>query len=261
MNEREENREATVKLVAGIVAHLRGWKAVLPPQPEDEWTRDWVDLVRADGATIRVKVGGFRLAGRVSFYGIFPNYRDGSGYTPDREERVLITCSATRDPAAIAKDVQRRVLPKYLKAFKRALAYVRETDRRSDEGDGIAHRIADIFGGEVEGSASAHHRPIHIRNAPGAVCRLSVQPSYSYRPDGEEHPASVSFEVHHLDPERAARVLAIIAEADAPKSEAVRVVYEDEGSVFVRIDSGYSDRTDAAAPAVALVKRVGEDRK
>lgn len=202
-------------LAQKLAQHLSGWSA--KDMPED---RDWGELVRADGATIRVVVGGYRMDGRVTFRGCWPKYKDGTIYSGGKSE--AITCAVERSPEALAKDILRRLLPVYDEVYSKALAYVRRADARSEEAETIAKRMAALIGGRACENKCRRGDGISIIEEPEPVRRLVVRPAYNglY----EESPASVDFEVHGLDVDTAAQVLQIIKEAEDRKAAAVSAV-------------------------------------
>jgi hypothetical protein len=175
-----------------------------------------VDLVRIlDGATVRIRIGGYRLEGRVSFYGCWPKFQDGTIYSGGK--RAEITCGTSREPSKLAKEIQRRLLPDYDRSYAQALAYVRTHDANGSEAEAIATRIAAAIGGKVGANRSRRGDGVAILEEPDAVRKLTVQPAYSGC--GHERPVSVSFEVHDLDPETAVEALQLIQNAEQRRVE------------------------------------------
>lgn len=207
--ERDRNRAAAEQLATSLEPLLDGWRVDLGTDAAGE-RYDWVDLVRGDGARVRLTVGGFRAEGRVTLRGCWPRYRNGNGYSGGKSH--AITCDASRPPAAIAREIARRLLPAYLPAYEEARRWVAEHEEHADEAHAVAARIAAVVGGELAESKSRPGEQVRIRREPRAVYRLHVSPAY----DGVDglKPTRVSFEVHDLDPETAAQVLALIHDAE-----------------------------------------------
>lgn len=197
------DRSAAMKLARALAPLLPGWVA------EYRDDHDCAYLLRGDGATIALDVGGYRRDGRVCFWGLAPAYKDGNRYWGGGP-RVEITCDATRPVDAIARELRRRFLPRYDHAFAEGLAYVTKADAAMDEAEAVAARLAGIVGGEAGPDVygrKRHGDGVAIRGEPQAVHRLLVRPAYAGL---EPNPVRVDFEVHGLDPETAAEVLATI---------------------------------------------------
>jgi len=108
-----------------IVQYLDGWKI------EQEESEHYAHLVRADGAGIHIKGNGYnyeesqrleitgkwpaqiRIDGNL--YSFYPSYRN--------RDNPRITVAKARSNAAIAKDIERRFLPKYLPLYAEMLEY------------------------------------------------------------------------------------------------------------------------------------------
>jgi hypothetical protein len=205
-----DDAKATHDLAAEIVQHLPGWRLDVPRASDDEmWPNDWVDFVREDGATIRMRVGGYRAEGRVSFYGMWPTFRDGTSYWHGK--RAKITCSASRSPESIARDLLRRFLPAYAPEFAKAAAYVRTHDANAAEAEAVASRIAMTIGARVGDGKRGRGDGVILFDEPEAVRRLVVRPAYN------EREIEVDFQVHGLDAATAAEVLAIIRASEVRK--------------------------------------------
>lgn len=104
---------------------LMGWKFVEPS--EDSYS---VYMQNTDGARIYLSLissTGYDKNDRVNVTGWF-NIGKAGAFVEVRDNNVRvyteITVAASRNPEAIAKDIAKRFLPKYLAAFERALAIV-----------------------------------------------------------------------------------------------------------------------------------------
>lgn len=214
------SKEVTApELAARMITHMPGWVVSLPR--EGEW---WADLVRGDGATIRVRVGGFRAEGRVTFLGMWPKFRDGTIYSGGTYESI--TCGITRTPDVLVKEINRRLLPSYNIAYEKALTYVRDHDSNEVEAELVAGRVADAIGATVGKSQYRRGDGVPIHHEPECIRRLVIQPAY--KSTSHERPMTVNFEVHGLDPETAATVLSIIKESEERQRVEVQVRVEAE---------------------------------
>ena len=222
----------TLPLAHRIAAHLPGWHVTTE--------HDVSYLVRADGA--RIVIPAWRQRGRVSFVGCWPRYADGSNYYATRD-RFEITCSETRSPEAMARDIQRRLLPGYDPAFAEALAFVEKHDGFAGDASTVARRIAAVVGGEVVPQRRSGDA-VHVRAPAASLYRLTVSPAYESTTHARE--MGVSFEVHALDPETAAEVLAVIAAADARREEeAARVRVVAPVRVVETVDEAEDEEREA----------------
>lgn len=240
MSDRHDVAAADAReLAAKLAPLLPGWTLAL--HPDLEWC-DWADLVRADGAAIRVKVGGWRREGRVTFYGVRPRYRDGSPCSLG--DGVEITCDARKAPEALAKDVRRRLLPAYDAAYAAAVASVRQDDAHADEADAVAARLALTLGAQLGDPKARRGDERRIFDTPASVYRLAVRSGYSSGLHSQ--PVRVDFEVHGLDPETAARVLELIAEAErGPRVAApARIEALEEADNLETSQKGVNDDTN-----------------
>jgi len=212
----EARQKAAHDMVVALLPLLpRGWRAELG-------TGDWcthTDLVREDGARLRCEVSPWRQAGRAVFHGVRPRHRNGNFASAGDMPKV--TVSAARSPKQIAGELRRRLLPAFDLAHAAAAKAVSFEDDANEEARLVARRIAEDIGAVVAAPNGRNSDEVHLRRVPDAVARLRVQPAFEsgiYSKD-----VRVSFEVHGLDPERAARVLQIIAEADAERVDGVRM--------------------------------------
>jgi hypothetical protein len=177
----------------------------------DETGKRYAELVRPDdGAQLGVYVGGYRQEGRVTFRAHWPKYRDGRPYTP----RVYhsITCSAQRDPKALARDIERRLLAEYEPAYRQALDEIRASDVAAETVWHAAERIAHTLGAEMPRDQPNNGANVALYGGRANVYRLEVHPPYN------DEPVRVSFQVGGLDEQAALEVLALIARHQARSS-------------------------------------------
>ena len=211
MNDQHTNLPPTAyELAASIAKHMTGparWTAARRETIDDDGNR-YAELVRLeDGAELGVSVGGYRSEGRVTFRAHWPKYKDGQTYTP--RTYLDIMCSAHRDPKALAREIERRLLRDYDPAYRAALAQVRASDAAAGEAWRTAERVARAIGAELPRPES-HNRPsngaaVHLHGGPSNIYSLKVHPAY------DDNPARVSIDVHDLDEQTAIEVLALIA--------------------------------------------------
>lgn len=247
----EEHQAHSVALAGALASLLPGYRA-LPPEREHGWAR----VVREDGAGFHVIMGDRSWGdGKVVLSPIWPDYADGQRYsTPNRYwpvERLpgrrswsypitkdpaastwSIRVAATRDPKAIARDVVNRLLPAYLVMYAVALEEVAVANGQTDEAGMVGTRLAALLGQRVQshGSRKTGER-VYLTSSDLPVSRLYVSPAY------DDNPVRVSFEVDNLDPETAAKVLALIREAQTPRPERARLPEPERMRVDVEAEA------------------------
>jgi hypothetical protein len=84
----------------------------------------------------------FSARGRAEVRGVYPD-----GWTGDREREPRITVSMGRDPAAVARDIARRLLPAYGEQLERARAYVAEAQAEESSREQVAAAITAVLPG------------------------------------------------------------------------------------------------------------------
>jgi hypothetical protein len=234
------DQEASKAIAAELAPMLGpGWRVEMPRQDYAYWA----ELVHANGMRVSVRCGGWHNAGRVTFTPQWPTYADGRKYTtPDRYRAVewrpggggwtrgwshprdenasswSITCSQKRTPKAMASELARRLLPAYETMHAVAVVETRATDGHTAEADIVADRLAAVAGGHVSGNARKRTgEQVYVYVPHSSIYRMKVTPQYESL--SQERPCSVDLELHGLDPETAAQVLALIREAEQRAEE------------------------------------------
>jgi hypothetical protein len=194
------------ELATHMAPHLPGaaqWTAA--PSPHDANDPNFALLVRgADAAEISVRLGAYRQEDRVIFRAGWPKYTDGRTYTP--REYLSITCLVSRDPKALAREVERRLLVTYDPAYHAALEDVRASDRAAADAWSVAQRIARAVGAELpEDRHRCNSAAVHLRGGPERLYTLKIHPGY-----GDDRSVTVSFDVHSVDENTALAMLAVL---------------------------------------------------
>ncbi|MGH7296200.1 MAG: hypothetical protein ACRELB_14760 [Polyangiaceae bacterium] len=194
--------ELAVRIAAKMTGPAR-WTARRRETMDDQGKR-FAELVRLDdGAELGVTAGGYHNEGRATFRAHWPKYADGQQYSP--RTYLQITCSAGRDPQALARDIERRLLSEYDPAYRKALDEVRASDAAAGIAWHAAERIAEAVGAELPGAHPNNGGAVRLHGAPADVYEIKVHPPYGDRP------VRVSFEVNDVDEKTALEVLALIA--------------------------------------------------
>jgi hypothetical protein len=146
----------------------------------------------------------------------------------ERDEGFSISVDVKRPAEAIAKDIMRRLLPRYLASFTAALAKRDDTATRTERAKRLLVELVGPGAIDRQDPLSAYPRE-------SAVYKLTITPSYSY--EGKEMPESVY--VHRLNSISVAKAKALLALAkDAPTTPA-------------ELDTGAAARRAAAREGVA----------
>lgn len=190
-------------LARAIAANLpTGWQTV--ETPFDHAAR----IVGPDGVTIHLRVENYgAAAGRLILSGGVP---DGTSY-PDADTHGVdtgrITVAADRDPAAIARDVTRRLLPVVVESWATVSDRIARRLNRAATRDTLAAELAGILGSRTytrRGDVAAD-LPDRFASTPGvrAIAFGHMAPGY----DGE----SVDVELRGISPDRARELARLIA--------------------------------------------------
>jgi hypothetical protein len=131
---------------AATTARLHRWTATITPHLGDGWyaTVDQHDrtlLSNVDGRELYARDD--RVHGRILIVGTYPEsdyFRRGYGRRYDG-----ITVSAARDPAAVAADVRRRLLPEYEQTLTALRAWVAQDDADRQARADLAARIQSAW--------------------------------------------------------------------------------------------------------------------
>ena len=132
----------------------------------DEWTyqpapdRNWGQIAGPNGATLYLTNGLNRPTGAVT--GILP---DAPFYVTRREHtQCSIGVTLTRPPEAIAREINRRLLPEYLPLYERLRAAVDRHERRQQLQSSLARRLERTAPADpVMSMRVEEHDPEHVR--------------------------------------------------------------------------------------------------
>jgi hypothetical protein len=151
----EEKKISLSKLAADIAQALGAPWTVRPPREgyEDENHPTRV-LVNGAGAQIWVRADEYDIRGRASFSGSLNIGKNGQYETVyENGNRVSvpdITVALSRGPEAMAKEINRRLLPEYLRVLALAQAQVvRENERRAKKRAALS-KLAGIAGTKMD---------------------------------------------------------------------------------------------------------------
>lgn len=176
-----------------VAQHMDGWTV---EAPEDRNPR----LVNADGVQIWGHVVTYGAGvGRAELSAAVPadaQYSEGDYSGIDRPE---ITVSLSRDSAALARDIMRRLVPGAVDYWTTVSDRVARRVARKDARQALAGELAEIMGGRVYDS----HRDGWQAEQRGHTYGRTMTPSY----DAE----SVTVELRNLTPGEARELATLIA--------------------------------------------------
>ena len=122
-----ERREALTKFnarnteVLPAIAKALGWKFTPEPEPKPEELTfcgtGWFDLTKS-GCTISLRFDQYGQVGRIELFGHYPRAKDNSSQAPYNAVQHRITVAETKEPAQVANDIAKRLLPDFLKDWE-----------------------------------------------------------------------------------------------------------------------------------------------
>lgn len=145
--EQQEQAHRLNELAQGIASHLDGWEA----QPFEE-NNNRAHITHETGATFGITIDAYGKKDRVEVYGIYPHYpyrKNGNanrGYPLSGVDTPRITCALSRGPEAIAKDIERRFLNKYIRCYELAVERIAQDEEYQNDQEACISRLADILG-------------------------------------------------------------------------------------------------------------------
>jgi hypothetical protein len=134
---------------------------------------------------------------RLEISGVFPNTGDDAWY---RFEQIRIGVGVTRDPEAIARDIERRLLPQYDAALAQVKEYIVMKTGGDAERQALGERLADVVGGSYRDNPRTNRGTVHWRGMDAGYGEVEL---YSFG-SGE---GSVNIQIRGVSPEIAERVL------------------------------------------------------
>ncbi len=113
--EQQQKREQSIALYKGVAANLPGWTVFTPIDPHDP---ECIEGCRLVNGPYKIDLRIDR--GKVEVSGYWPQAPNNGPTTSPRDVHETgpeISCSLSRGPEAIARDITRRFLPEYVRIF------------------------------------------------------------------------------------------------------------------------------------------------
>jgi hypothetical protein len=154
------------------------WEVEPKESDNDYWNKEHANLVLGNGAKLFFSTS--RHEGRIYISVDFPRY-NGYSLPYERERNGFdgsITVSATKTPAQIAKDVQRRLLNDYLPLYRKGLEIKQQLENKLNAQKALTERLAAIVGETVSngnGTTNVGHFYIRKDYSEGAGKGISAE--------------------------------------------------------------------------------------
>lgn len=164
-----------------------------------EWTRTPVEgrcqdvqhITREDGLKLSLFLPLYRAMGRIEISGCLPGRANGAMLSRYQAKRAKdITCAQKREPKAIARDIEVRLLEAAEAAHKAGLNAAKRLDEAAERRMAVHRHIAGLFGQSAGDNGRSEYG--HFE---GITCKVTT-------------PQSFEISVRATDPEEATRILA-----------------------------------------------------
>ncbi|KPL28988.1 MAG: hypothetical protein AMJ72_00055 [Acidithiobacillales bacterium SM1_46] len=189
--ERAEERAYMREQLAPVAEALgNGWQLDPDPEEQDAWSR-WHYFSNGQGRQIVAEVV-WNKPDRFEFRALgWPTYADPDGRTMTvdpstmwnpKESRPVISCARSRTPEAIARDIERRLLPEYERLYTRAEEIAADRQKSSD---GEAELI-DLLWKATRDTHNEHRqadRPYFVREIEGGPLTIEYRSPGSVKID------------------------------------------------------------------------------
>ena len=115
---------------------------------KEEWSDNVGELKGPGDVCAWVRNGGYQNKEKIKVFGDYPRDNKGQGQA-NTDQRVQISVSETKTPDQIARDIQRRFLPDYLKNLAIVQGWIAEINQATDQKAANLQQIADHFGFQI----------------------------------------------------------------------------------------------------------------
>jgi hypothetical protein len=126
------------ELALSVAQHLPGWTI------SSEETSDYHAALRHESGP-ELSFGKGRERDRLHVHGSWPRDQRHGSYAP-YSNAPAISVSISRDPKAIAREIERRFLPGFLPLWHAAEGRRREAEESNAKAETLAARLRDLFG-------------------------------------------------------------------------------------------------------------------
>jgi hypothetical protein len=164
-----------LKKLAEWIAEQMGWQAV---NDEENYSR-WRNAIThtENGVTLKLwlSIEGGRLRISADALGLYE-------FTWMNERFPVISCSLTKTPPQMARDIERRVLPEYRALVVKLLERKALHDERERKQHACCQDIADILNAEMREGQGRHSEPyVHCYGTGSSSIEFTVQSDTSVK--------------------------------------------------------------------------------
>jgi len=197
----DRRRQALFNAARGIASHLDGWTL---RAPSEDWGGCMLVLEGPSAQGLQVIWCNGRKRGEIR--GVFPKLPCGTRVyvRHEDEKRCRIGVSLTRPPEALARDIQRRLLPAYDDVFATVSRQVEQAHASHEAAETLLARLVTICGKKPQTDSQRRRHEIVFRDIAGSA---QVTGPTESRPEGSVYlrldlPGPVAAEVLRLVAEK-----------------------------------------------------------
>ena len=162
--------------------------------------QDSADIDGPDGMGLYLNNGHWDHS-QITIIGSRPQQKNGNHFSVNRPGNLRITVTPTRPARAVAKDVERWLLPNYRKAFQKTVEEITERQRQRTEAECITNNLADILERKVsQNNSTSSDFYIHPRNLTNGHADIKVN----------EYLNEVEINLRWISPDLAERVCSVL---------------------------------------------------
>ena len=198
----DRRKRTLLNAARGIASRLDGWSL---REPSEDWGGCMLVLAGPSAQTLELIWCNGRE--RAEVRGVFPKLPGGrDAYVRHEDEkRSRIGVSLTRPPEALARDIQRRLLPAYRQVFERVSRQVQQAHASHEDAESLLAELVTICGKKPQTDSQRRRHEIVFRDITGSA---QVTGSTESRPEGSVYlrldlPGPVAVEVLRLVAEQA----------------------------------------------------------
>lgn len=150
------------EFTAQVAALLPGWHHKVAPD-NNQWC---TTIINGKGAGLFLRYDRYTFDGssRLSIAGSYPVH-NGHYYGPLNVKRPEITCAIKRGPAAVAKDIARRLIPKYLPLYEQAAKSAADSRAYETQGLDSLEQMATALGVTIP-THNGSRRRLYLTGSP-----------------------------------------------------------------------------------------------
>lgn len=198
----DRRKRALLNAARGIASRLDGWSL---REPSEDWGGCMLVLEGPSAQALQVIWCNGHKRGQIR--GVFPKLPGGQQIYVryEDEKRCRVGVSLTRPPEALARDIQRRLLPAYEEVFERVSRQVEKAHASHESAESLLAELVTVCGKKPQTDAQRRRHEINFRDIRGSA---QVTGPTESRPEGSVYlrldlPGPVAVEVLRLVAEQA----------------------------------------------------------